>query len=434
VTPSGCFRASLLAATILIFAAANCPAKHPWQKYEYHGCVLLSDAPEKDAKEMLVGYSAFRVVYASILPRSQTRTPPPCLTVFRDESELGHCWANSREYRIALGFDLDGSNRVAVALINDVPTSLRHLYSEAASDAIAQAHLPLPGWLAFGAADVFESVEYDAKSAKIGHEASNLYLQGAGSDVFHPDRPVSLAWRVMFPILLSAPTGAEDRIRALSAGLPGAKSAGDAALPILHWDRAKLYAAVSYPWDQTIAFPFDANAVRSGITVSPASEFEVALRLAELKLGAGNKTGADADLKRAQALAPHDPALLEALARQQLDAGNNERALALYRQAIAAGSTDPRAFLTSASQHLDAAGSDGRGSIAEGGAAVDAALSECRRALDLESNFGPAYIVFGRALTQAKTVSESDLATLNAGLDIPNAENAVRYYRALIYG
>ena len=101
----------------------------------------------------------------------------------------------------------------------------------------------------------------------------------------------------------------------------------------------------------------------------------------------------------------------------------------LYREAIADGSTNSAAYLRSAAARLNDA-SGGRERAGGGGNAALMAVTEIRRALELNPGSTEGYTLLGRAFFLLPRVEEGMLDELGAGLT-PGAEAwQIRYYHA----
>jgi tetratricopeptide (TPR) repeat protein len=182
----------------------------------------------------------------------------------------------------------------------------------------------------------------------------------------------------------------------------------------------------------TLTVPFDAAAARARIETTTATEAEVCVRRASMIQTQQAPDRAMLLLIRARELAPRDPMVIEAWARQARVQNDGNRAAQLYREAVEAGSKNPKALLFSARQRLDDTSSLGRETAGGGGVPAEQALAEIRRAVTINPGDGEAYQLLGRALYAVANPTEAELRELDPGLASPQHGTSVGYYRAMV--
>jgi tetratricopeptide (TPR) repeat protein len=179
--------------------------------------------------------------------------------------------------------------------------------------------------------------------------------------------------------------------------------------------------------------PFNEQKVRASLQLSPAPEAEIHVQLANLLVAAERYDEADNEFKHALALAPEAVCVKEAAARQALRQQEKDDAVKLYRDAIAAGTKNPIAYLVSANARLDEYASSSIDYAGGGGPSTETAISEIKKALELNPSNMQAYRLLGRAYYILPSFTEERLADLTPAL-VDGADGcSVRYYRALLY-
>ena len=446
---------SILALVAGLIAGAL-PAADAWVRVDCRDVTLLSDAPQKDAVEIAVGYSAFRQAVGELLVPAGRRAPPTQLVIFRRTQTMHQYCVDSRDPEAELLFysaEVDGNALIAFSLAGDRQDALEKAYEFGARSDLRRVGYFLPLWMAKGAGEVLSTLQFDKGRCVVGKSEERFTTPllrqawlswGQFSNVTIDSPEYSgpkkrglyqgQAWALMHWVLLGEPTGARERFAALAAQAQTTPGADAAVAAVMHRERAAVQDEV---WrhlrrEVQITLPTDEGALRSQAQVAPAPDAEVAVQLANLFRACGKDREADAQLERARAAAPDLPVVKEALARRELAQDNRAGAVDFYRQAIAAGSVNARAYLLSAETRLNDARSSGRDEVGDGGPAADKALVEIRRAVALDPGNDDAYRLLGRAFFVSARVTAANVDELTPGLTSPEQGPAVRCYRGLL--
>ncbi|MDD2762630.1 MAG: hypothetical protein PHE83_01495 [Opitutaceae bacterium] len=419
--------------------------------------MMVTDASQKDAVECLVGYAAFRHVFNECLAPAGRRPPPTRLVLFRRLSTFQqYCGNTNMEnlQRCSLTFEVDRHAVVAFSLAGDRRDAMRTIFLFDTVWSLQRVGYSLPLWVIQGAGEVLSTLRLKKGECILGEEPDGYWhlldyeqwfswpqfsdIDTASPEYYAFERHgvyYAQAWALMHMTLLGGPTGIRDRFEALAAQVRETPRADETVAAVLHLDAKRMEQEINRHLrkDLQVKIPFDEKTVRAGLKVSPVSECEVRLQLANLLLTAGKNDEANLELQRARALAPEAPMVKEALARRELLQGKRDLASELYREAIAVGSVNPAAYLASAEQRLADVSLGGRDLLGEGGIPAEKAKAEIRRAIELDPGNGEAYRLLGRAFLVARHVTTAEIDELAPGVAAAKQGAWVRYYRALLY-
>lgn len=426
-------------------------AKPEWIRVAAEDITVLSNASAKDARTFLAGFAAYRHAFRTlIVPPGQSLAPVRIL-LFRRLAELREAAGPDKAGLLAFTLDVDGEVLLAMAVEGDRQDALRLAYEFDSAFGLRRLGHFLPLWVEHGTGRFFWNLRVTPDACRLGEPErglatllnapaplpwSDLSRLTAASPPYQNPAVfrafVSQSAALMRLLLLNTPEGVRDRFLALARQLPSTPEADLAVAEVLECETselpAKLKQSAALP---PLVVPFDHDGLLARLQVAPAGELELSLCLASLLQTHPNPSDADLLLFRARTLAPSDPRVLEAWARQEDRQRNPGRAAALYREAVLAGSTNPRALLQSARLRLDEI-SSGRDFPGGGGAPAEEALTEVRRAILLNPGDAEAYVLLGRALFAAPQLSPEDLSALDPALRAPTFGLSVRYYRALL--
>lgn len=437
-------------AAVLPRAAA---AEPDWLRLEADGVVVVSDAKRKDATEFLLGYLAYRTAFTALLLPEGRNPGPVCILLFRDRSSLEECVGEPRERLLALTAEVDGEVYVAMSVGGDRRDALTMIYEMDTLFGLRRLGHFLPLWVEHGMGAVFSSLRVTKAGCVVGGPAEPhpevlgsahwlpWGLVGQMSTTMDEYRVppvfqlfVAQSWGAMRAVLLSRPDATRAQFSALVAAVRRNEAPDEVLVRVLGIERGEVPAYLKKCARQstTLTVPFDAAAARARIKVATATEAEVCVRRASMIQTQPNPDRAMLLLLRARELAPREPMVIEAWARQACLQRDFIHATQLYREAVEAGSTNPKALLFSARRRLDETSSFGRESAGGGGVPAEQALAEIRRAVSLDAGDGEAYELLGRALYAVEKPTEAALRELEPGLASPQHGTSVGYYRAMV--
>ncbi len=432
-------------------------AAPPWLKIETPDVRIYSDGSKGDVLDFAVHYTAFRQAFKLLIAPPGRMPPPATVMLFRKLdtlqgylSQVGRKGDNLVEFTISVG----SKEMFALALSGDLEQALTTAFEGDTTGMLRQVGYFLPLWMSQGTGEVLSSLQLGRGNYEIGEDEDRFTQPMEREQPIPWDKFFELsreseeyrgrkdhftgiyqaqAWGIMNAVLLGGGSP-RDRFAKLASEVHGRDSdrAAVAALAGVGADRLDRMV-----WRgraaHNLKFPFDRAAVRAGLKVVPAPDFEVKVQLADLLAGARDPVAADRMLDEAVALAPNAAAVKEALGRRALRNRDRYAAALVFREAIAAGSVDAQAYQFSAEQRIDDARSNGRDVAGGGGDDALRALAEIHRSLALLPGEMGSYLLLVRALYVAPTVTDAALAELTPALADQDQGAAVRLYRSQIY-
>jgi tetratricopeptide (TPR) repeat protein len=428
-------------------------AEVEWSRLEADGVVVLSDGNRKDATEFLLGYLAYRKAFAELLLPEGRELGPVCILLFRRRAALEECVGGPDERLLALTAEVDGEVYVAMPVEGDRKEALTVTYEMDTIFGLRRLGLFLPLWVEHGTGTFFSTLRVTKAGCVVGgpsqrHSAllreerwlpwsfvGGMHLEAGEYRVPAVFRMfVAQSWAGVRAVLLSRPEAPTRPFAALVGAVRRGEGPDDVLARVLGLERGVVPAYLKkLAWQATtLTVPFDAATARARIKATTATEAEVCVRRASLIQTQQNPDRAMLLLLRARELAPRDPMVIEAWARQARVQDDTNRAAQLYREAVEAGSKNPKALLFSARQRLDDTSSLGRETAGGGGVPAEQALAEIRRAVTINPGDGEAYELLGRALYAVTNPTEAELRELEPGLASPQHGTSVGYYRAMV--
>lgn len=428
-------------------------AEVEWSRFEADGVVVLSDGSRKDATEFLLGYLAYRKAFTELLLPEGRQPGPVCILLFRRRAALEECVGGPNDRLLALTAEVDGEVYVAMSVDGDRREALTLIYETDTLFGLRRLGHFLPLWVEHGMATVFSSLRVTKTGCVVGKPAGDhpALLRGEhwlpwglvgqmSTETSEYRVPavfqlfIAQSWGAMRAVLLSRPEATRAQFASLVASTRRNDAPDEVLARVLGIERGAVPAQLKKVARQstTLTVPFDAAAARARIETTTATEAEVCVRRASMIQTQQAPDRAMLLLIRARELAPRDPMVIEAWARQARVQNDGNRAAQLYREAVEAGSKNPKALLFSARQRLDDTSSLGRETAGGGGVPAEQALAEIRRAVTINPGDGEAYQLLGRALYAVANPTEAELRELDPGLASPQHGTSVGYYRAMV--
>lgn len=445
-------------ALLAVFAAATlaraADSRVTWVRAKADYVEVLSDAPQRDATEFAVRYSAYRQVLVAMFGAAAEKLPPTTVLLFRDNRliETLSPGPKKKDFEsISHRAEVDGAVLLAQSLGGERDRALQSAFEFETMWALARMGHHLPLWAAQGTGRVFATIKLRGRTCVLGfHESAAVEpwtrdplpwerfvrINQRSPEYGEPRKLeiyLSQAQTLMHRIWFVDERGGE-RFAELAALLRRTPdlAAIEAALGIAAKDLTAQLTRHARRSPRERELPLDEAALRARMETGAAPPLLVALQLANLHLGANQHDAADRQLAAAQALAPAAPVVLEALARRELQRGDRRRAVELYREAIGQGSVNPRAFLASANHRLDQTMSGGADQAGQGGVFADESAAELRRLLAIHPGHEGAYAALGRALYLRPDLTDEHVKELAPGIAAGDATGRVRFQRALL--
>jgi tetratricopeptide (TPR) repeat protein len=443
--------AFVIAGLIAPHAAQAAPK---WIRLDADSFSILSDASPKEVEKFALDYAAFRQTLHDLVAPPGRRAPRPTILLFRTEKDFEKRVPKSDKPDVrmaAFTAEIDGDALLALPLAGDRRRALQLAFEFDTMWTLRRYGYFLPTWMSQGTGEVFSTLYLrkgqrvfgatDERFAGLTREgvmpwkkffgigrASPEYDGRKGRGQFHGQ-----AWALMRWVLLQDENGRE-RFRRLAEELrrqpPDEAVATVMGVNDLQKEGSR-YLRRNY---EPRELPFDEEAVRASWTINPAPAAEVQVRLADLLAASGQTAAATWEIVQALNTAPNLPVVQEAAARRELRDHRPDLAIEHYRKAIEAGSTNPTAYLRSAADRLDRS-RQGRFDVMGKGLSreIDAAITEIRRAIELDPGSGEAYRLLGRAFYVAPKLPEGAVEELSLGAGPGEEGVRVRLYRALVY-
>ena len=432
--------------------AGVCHAAEPvWLRLKCADFTIYTDASRRDLENFALTYAAFRQISREVLLRPEALVPPSTIILFRRHDALKKHTAplKNRDMTIAaFSVVVDARILTALSVDGDREDAQQTLFEFETIWTLGRLGYLLPTWIAQGTGEVFSSIKVEDAHVVLGknpgrfdhdrsipwkrffriNEASPEYKGEKDIGAFHAQ-----AWALMHWVLLQE--NGRERFQRVSAELSLLNADQEVTsvldCPVSDLTRELYRASVGRL--QTRKFPFDAKALRATWTVEPAPPFEVIAYRADLLATARKTAEARAELTRAEALAPDELPILEALARLALREGDAETAISHYRRAMELGSKNSIPRLRSASAWLDESQLGGGDVAGNAGSNAAKAIGEIREVLSREPRNPDAYALLGRALFVSNKLNAKDLNELSPGIVPGEAGARVRFYRALLF-
>lgn len=443
-------RLFLVVGWLLAAAPAAFSAAPKWLKLEGPDFVIYSDAPEKQVVDCALRYAGFRHAFNTLFAEPGRQMPPSTLLLFYRDKPFRALLPAKKEdtFRtVNVSCDVDGQALNVFAIDGDRDEALGRTFEFETMWALRSLGHFVPLWMSQGAGEVLSTLQVNPDKGKMvlglaeSHEFNETYdwpvfftLGNNSKEYSEADQLgdyLNQAWGLMHWVLLTDgnnPAGfnaLEQALRTQNA-IPAIQAA-------MHVPEKELTRTIRRHTGKRREMPFDTAAVKASFHLSPAPGAEVLVQTSEALLASGRDYDASAKLDEAAALAPDLPMVKEARARQRLREDRTRDAVDLYREAIEAGSRNFAAYLRSAALRLDDNSSGGRDVAGEGGAAAATALTEIRRALELNPGSLEAYRLLGRALFVLRNPTAAQVEELAAGA-VPGPDGlSVRLYRAMLY-
>jgi tetratricopeptide (TPR) repeat protein len=448
-------RGSLILAVCIVAILAR--AAPTWQRLDTDDFTIYSDASANDIREFAVNYTAFRQVLGDLFLPAGHKPTRSTLILFKRGSSLKKYGPIAKDDDFTLltfTAQVDDSALLALAISGDQKHSCELAFEFETIFALQRAGYFLPTWMTQGTGMVMASLEVENKVCRIGADIDDrtefflksgnqlpwdkFFLTGRDSDEYKGKKHAGVfqaqAWALMHWILLSK-QHPRDSFATLAACIRE-KSFLEAAEDTTGVKAKEFTDSITRHLNgraQDYECSFDAQKVRARLQLSPAPEAEVHVQLANILAAAGRYDEASNELNQALALAPEAVCVEEAAARQALRHQQEDDAVKLYRAAIAAGTKNPIAYLVSADARLDEYASSRIDYAGGGGPSTETAISEIKKALELNPSNMQAYRLLGRAFYILPKFTEEQLAELTPAL-VNGADGcSVRYYRALLY-
>lgn len=440
----------------LATTAVPAVAREGWQQLTGPDFTVLSDARVRDLERFALEYAAYRQTVREFFAPEHGRMPRPVIVLFRRERDFEQHAPKStkRDFKLAVfTTEIDSLALLTLPLEGDRRRALRLAFEFDTIWTLRRLGFFVPTWMSQGAGEVLSThrLNRGERLVGVGGDTYPSALQqeglmrwqkffgiGVGSAEYDGAKATgqfhAQAWGLMHWLLLSEGDG-RVRFRELAARLRQEEPQRAVEL-VMGVDDLERAGRRHVHGSRTVQRrPFDEAGTRAGWTIAAARPVEVQVYLADLLAASGSIAEADWQVEQALNAEPANPVVLEAAARRELRARRPDLAIAHYRAAAEAGSINPMAYLRSAEQRLNDS-SGRRGDVAGSGIvpAVNAALVEIRRAIELDPGNPDGYRLLGRALFLARDISPEAVEELSHGVGPGPAGIWARFYRGLVAG
>ncbi len=447
-------RALGLLSLICCLLLPTAQAASKWIRLEADGFTILSDASPKEVEKFALDYAAFRQTTQELFAAPGQRAPRANLVLFQREKMLReHVPPSSDPNKTISVFtiEIDGDAVLALALAGDRQRALEMAFEFDTIWTLRRYGYFVPTWMGQGAGKVLSTLVLRKDHRILGRPADRFtgplereglmnwerfFGIGVGSKEYSGHKTMhrfhSQAWALMHWVLMEEGDGGE-RFRRLAQELRRQGPVGAVETVMGIEDLTRTGGRVRR-LSRTLQLPFDEAATRASWKITPATESEVQVRLADLLAFSGRAAQANWAIEQALADDPNSPLVQEAAARRELRQQRPDLAIDRYRAAIAAGSTNPTPYLRSATDRLNR-GRRGQYDYLGGGVPreVNAALDEIRRAIELDPGSQEAYQLLGRAFYVSRELPPTAIDELSPGIGPGETGAMVRFYRGLAY-
>lgn len=421
-----------------------------WLKIEAGDFLVYTDSSEEAALKVTRRYAAFRVAFRELLLAPGRELPPSVLILFRREFDfLAHSptdrtRANFKIYNHSI--EVDGTAVNAFSLAAGSEKAMNTTLEFETMWMLRRLGYRVPLWMSQGSGKVMATTTEkkgrwlvgDRREASQRYSWEKVFLVGPNSDLYWSDRNADYhkqIWGLMHWVLFK---DARTRSRFLELARRLRTEAATVLLP----------EAMGTPLDgfkkaierhgrqgRPYEVPFDEEAFRTSLVISPAPSAEILVRKADLLLAAGRRDAALANLDEALALAPELGVVQEAWGRRLIHERRPDEALAHYRKALASGSRNFVGHLLSGIAHLREAESLAIRTprwVGGGGRPAADAVADLREAVRFDPENTEACRQFARALYFAPEVSNDDVALLREAFEPGVAGVQLRLQAALV--
>lgn len=199
-------------AFLLIFAAlfprfANAADKPKWLEVHTKNFNVVSDAGDRQAREVALRMEQMRTVFGHLLLREKLKMPVP-ITVVALKSDKHFGIVAPTKQNMAKGFYLPGSDRIYIVLNLFEPDPWRTAAHPLAHYYVNYNYPPAQGWFDEGLAEYFGSIQIDNKSVSLGADpelGSEWYEDAFENLTRNPNAPQSLTQLLSSPVWISMP-------------------------------------------------------------------------------------------------------------------------------------------------------------------------------------------------------------------------------------
>lgn len=206
-----CFSGALFAATIFalgaaIFSGPAFAADPPkWHEAHTKNFYVLSDAGDRQAREVALRMEQMRTVFGQILLREKLKMSVP-VTVVALKSDKHFGIVAPTKQNMGKGFFVPGADRVFIVLNLFEPEPWRAVAHPLAHYFLNYNYPPAQGWFDEGLAEYFGSIQLDNKGISIGADpelASEWYEDAFENLTRNPNTPQSLTQLLSSPVWIS---------------------------------------------------------------------------------------------------------------------------------------------------------------------------------------------------------------------------------------